>query len=325
MENPQPRSTQRLNGRALIISLVFALSVWAAIRLSDDYSSIETIDLEYVLPVGATFAQEPPRQIEATVTARGWDLIRESFRGDNRRILIDSVDLKRSPDGILSIRREVANAFARERIRVDALTDTRIVVRTEKLATKRVPLVLRSDIEYSSGFSSAGQPRLSVDSVVITGPRSRIAKLEIWYTDTLKLRGVSDSMRASVGIQLDDASVLQVSPTTTDVLVGVQQYTEAEFYVPVQIEGYRGPDSVAVFPAQVLLKCAVGLQEYNALSAQDFEVIIEFDNAEKSILRQLPAVVRRKPDYVSNVEVQPRLLEVFLVTKAPEEASEGQQ
>ncbi len=290
--------------------------VWLAIRMSGDYSTVETIDLDYVLPIGATFAQEPPRQIEATVTARGWDLLRESFRQDNRRIVIDSVDLRQSPDGILSIRREVAEAFARERLRVDALTDTRIVVRTERLSTKRVPLILRSEIEYQAGYSGAGQARLSVDSVVITGPRSRVRSIDAWYTDTLRLTDIGDSTRASVGIQLDPEGSFQISPTTTEVLIQVQQYTEAELYVNVEIEGYRGKDSIAVFPAQVLLRCAVGLNDFAELRPEDFLVVVEIDPNQAGALRELPAVVKGQPDYVSNVAVQPRMLEVFIIKEA---------
>ena len=323
MESVTPRGA-RLDRRALLGSFVFACIVWAAIRLSGDYSAVETIDLAYELPVGATFAQEPPRQIEATVTARGWDLLRESLRPNNRQILIDSVDLRQSPDGILSIRREVAEAFARQRLQVDALSDPRIVVRTERLATKRVPLELRSEIDYMTGFSAAGRPRLGVDSVVVIGPRSLVRKVESWPTDTLRLSNVADSMRASVSVRLDPEGAIQVSPRMTDVVLRVQQYTEAELYVPVEVEGYRGDggDSVAVFPAQVLLTCAVGLSDFNTLRAEDFRVVVEVDPDEEGALRQLPAVVRRQPEFVTNVTVQPRLLEVFIVRVAAGETPE---
>ena len=297
----------------MIGCVVAALIFWCSIRLSERYSTTETIELDYALPVGSTFAQDPPSSIEAKVTATGWNLLREQLRRGNRRIMIDSIDLRQNPDGIISLRREIAEAFVGQNLQVDAITNPRVVVRTEQLADKYVPLELRSDLTYHPGFSAAGQATLSVDSVLLTGPRSRIREINKWFTDTLSINGLRDSARTNVAIQVDPAGAIQVEPKSTEVFLRVQQYTERSLYVPVKISGYSGTDSISVFPAQVLVTCAIGLEDYERLSPEVFELVVEFDNANTQFVRELPVIVRTVPNYVVTTTVVPRVVELFVI------------
>ncbi len=297
-----------------------AIIFWCSIRLSERYSTTETIELEYALPVGSTFAQEPPRSIEATVTATGWDLLRERFRRGNRQILIDSIDLRQNPDGVISLRREIAEAFLGQNLQVDAITNPRVVVRTEQLSTKRVAVELRSEITYHPGFSAAGLPILSEDSVTLTGPRSRIRSTNVWYTDTLRVQGLRDSARVEIGIQADPVGAIVVQPTSTQVLLRVQQYTERSLYVPVKVAGYTGKDSLSIFPQQVLVTCAIGLEDYERLTPEVFELVVEYDSTNEQFVRELPVIVRIVPNYVVATTVVPRVVELFVIKGvAPQE------
>ena len=292
---------------------IAAVIFWLSIRLSDEYSTPETIELAYALPAGTTFAQDPPKAIEATVTASGWDLLRASLQRGNRVILIDSLDLRQNPDGVISLRREIAEAFVGKDIRVDAVTNPRIVVRTEQLITKRVPLVLRSDISYHLGWSAAGKPKLATDTVVISGPRSRVQEIRNWYTDTLRLSGLRDSVSATIGVALDKTGGITVLPRSTEVLVRVQQYTERSIYVPIGVVGYNGADSLSIFPPEALVTCAVGLEDYERLTPGDFELVVEFDNDNTQFARELPVVLRRQPDYIVSTTIDPRSVEVYTI------------
>ena len=295
--------------------MLAALAFWGAIRLSDRYTHAETIELEYVLPVGSTFAQDPPSTIEATVTASGWDLLRESLRRGRRRIVIDSVDIRQNPDGVIELRRELAKAFRSGELRVDAVANPRVVVRTEAIATKAVPLRLRHSIAYAVGYSAAGAPVLDVDSVHVTGPRSRVAQLEEWFTDSLVLRNLQDSATVRVTVARDGDGAFEIEPASAVARVGVQEYTERSLDVPVRVVGYDGPDSVSVFPAVARVTSAVGLADYERLTPQGYTLTVRFDAAREDYVRELPIVVERAPEYAVTTTVSPRTVEAFLVRR----------
>ena len=300
----------------MVGSVVAALVFWGSIRLSDRYTHTETLDLEYVLPVGSTFSQDPPATIEANVTASGWDLLRESLRRGNRRIVIDSVDIRRNPDGVIELRRELSEAFGGGDLRVDAVINPRIVVRTEAIATKAVPLVLRSSIGYAIGFSAAGEPVLDVDSVFVTGPRSLVRDLEVWRTDSLTLRNLRDSTTVKVAVARDRQGAFEIEPEATLVTVGVQEYTERSLDVAVEVLGYDGPDSVSVFPPVVRVTSAVGLDDYERLTAGGYRIAVEYDASRTDLVRELPVVVLETPSFAVTTTVEPRKVEAFLIRRA---------
>ena len=313
-----PRATRRREAkrrRAVAGSVLAALVFWGSIRLSDRYTHVETIDLEYVLPVGTTFAQDPPATVEASVTATGWDLLRETLLRGNRRIRIDSVDIRSNPDGIIELRREMGKAFRGKGLQVDAIANPRIVVRTEAIASKTVPLVLRSSIGYAVGFSAAGAPLLDFDSVLVTGPRSRVRQLESWSTDSLTLRNLRDSTSVRLAVARDGRGAFEVEPKSIRVTVGVQEYTERSLDVALEIVGYEGPDSVSVFPSVVRVTSAVGLEDYERLTPDGYRVVVEYDASGKDIVRELPVILKEAPSYTVTTTVEPRTVEAFLVRR----------
>lgn len=298
-------------------SFFAALVFWLSIRLSDTYTHVEVIDLAYALPVGSTFAQDPPGAIEAAVTATGWDLLREQFRRGNRSILIDSFDLRQNPDGVIELRRELSEAFGSADLAVESIANPRVVVRTEAIATKAVPLRLRQSVAYAIGYSAAGAPALAVDSVFITGPRSQVMRIDEWFTDSLVLRNLQDSTTARVTIARDRGGAFEVEPRSTLVRIGVQEYTERSLDVPVRVEGYAGPDSVRLFPATARVTSAVGLADYEQMSPADYTLVVNFDSNQGHAVRELPIVIKAVAPYAVTTTVEPRSVEAFVVRRVP--------
>ena len=289
---------------------------WATIRLSDRYTTTEVIDLAYELPTGTDFAREPPRSVEATVTATGWELLRELFRREGRRLRIDSADLRRNPDGVIQLGGKLRDAYQGSALRVEALSDPRIVLRTETVVSRRLPLRLRADLSYGPGYSAVDQPRLSVDSVTVRGPRSSVAELREWSTDSLILTDLQDSARVVVPIRGDRNGTIKVFPTETEVLVEVQQYTERTIEVPLTVVGYGGADSVIAFPSVVRVTSAIGLSDYARLVADEYDVVVDVSGAGGAAVLERPVVVRRAPPYAVATSVSPRTVEVFVIRRA---------
>ena len=295
----------------LLASLVF----WTAIKLSKDYDTIETIGITYELPRGVAFAQAPPNSLEARVRATGWELLNQGLSARERMIKIDSIELQENTDGIISIRNEVASAFEDEGLDVNPITNERIVIQMERVASKKVPLRLTSRIEYGRGFQSSRPPRLDPDSVTISGPSSVIDSINYWLTDSLVLNTVTDTVHISLPLRETNMSSMSVTPQSVSVSIESQQFTEKSIYVPVQIRGRTSSDSVSVFPKQVLIKVAVGLQDYESIKATDFTAVVSIEGQRSENSDLLPVILEKRPKLVRQVTVQPRSVEVFFYKK----------
>ncbi len=295
----------------LLASIVF----WTAIKLSKDYDTIETIGISYELPQGVAFAQSPPNSLEARVRATGWELLNQGLSTRERMITIDSLELQENSDGIISIRSEVANAFEDEGLDVNPITNERIVIQMERVASKKVPLRLKSRIEYGRGFQSSKPPRLDPDSVTISGPISVIDSIFFWFTDSLVLSNITDTVRISTPLKETNMASMSVTPHSVSVSIESQQFTEKSIYVPLEIRGTTNQDSVSVFPKQVLVKVAVGLHDYENINAADFSAVVSIEKARSENSDLLPVVLEKRPELVRQVSVQPRSVEVFFYEK----------
>ena len=317
MATPTRPEADRGKRRAILLSVAAALAFWLSTRLSDRYTTTETIAITYVLPAGTAFARDPPRAIAASVTATGWELLRERVRRGGRELRIDSTDLRRYPDGVIQLAGKIREAYQGGDLRVEALSDPRIVLRTESVLTRRLPLRLRASVTYGPGYSAEGQPRLTVDSVSVRGPRSVVGELKEWPTDSLILRDLQDSARVSVGISGSGSGAVTVLPNSTEVFLRVQQYTERTLEVPVTVVGYAGRDSVSAYPQMVRVTSAIGLSDYARLNAEEYELIVDVTGVTGSAVLERPVVVRRAPTYAVSTTVSPRTVEVFVFRPVP--------
>ncbi len=295
----------------ILASIVF----WLSIKLSATYSTLEPIELDYRLPSGLAFAQDPPRVLEANVSATGWELLAQNFRQRDRRILIDSLDMRANPDGIISIRRAVAEAFNAEGLRVNAMTNERVVVRTEQVAYKSVPLQLVADLHYAPGFSNARAPLLTPDSVVVSGPASVLETIDFWPSDTVKARGVQGELKVVGLVAQPTTTSLRVQPSQFEMQLTAEQFTEKRVYVPVKVLGLNAKDSVTLFPRQVLVSCAVGLSDYESVTPSDFELEVNLEGVPLDKQIEVPVLVVESPEEVTRVRVTPRKVEVYVRAK----------
>ena len=152
--------------------------------------------------------------------------------------------------------------------------------------------------------------------MTVRGPRSSVAALRSWSTDSLILTDLQDSTRVTVAIRGDRNGTIEVLPAETEVVVEVQQYTERTIEVPLTVVGYAGADSVIAFPSVVRVTSAIGLSDYARLGPDEYDVVVDVSGAGGAAVLERPVVVRRAPAYAVATSVAPRTVEVFVIRRA---------
>ena len=312
MEKTKPNKEERIRRSTILVCIRASIAFWFSIKLSATYSKVESISILYSLPQGLAFVQEPPSTLEATVRATGWELLAQSFRKNDRVILVDSIDLRTTPDGIISIKRAVAQAFNETGLEVEAMTNERILLRTEAVDLKRVPVELIKDISFAKGYSSGDHPMLSPDSFTITGPKSVLDSIFSWKTDTIKLSELSDTLTTLAIPKISDNNAVRVEPQRISVFINTEQFTEKRLYIPIKVIGVSAQDSVTLFPSQVLVSFAVGLSDYEEIHENDFSLVVDLSELNEDKVLQVPVLVQRSPEPIGKVSVQPRTVEAFI-------------
>ncbi|MDZ7807597.1 MAG: CdaR family protein [Gracilimonas sp.] len=144
--------------------------------------------------------EELPEFVQAGISGDGWQLL--SLYND-------------PPTVVINIESEEVNLFDQVRQRLSYLQGVDIAkvqplmiqMELESKVSKKVPVVLNTNIDFQNRFGMIGEPAISPDSITITGAASRVADIQEWVVkDTLRLNNVRNDISRTITLQGRDRS-----------------------------------------------------------------------------------------------------------------------
>jgi hypothetical protein len=98
--------------------------------------------------------------------------------------------------------------------------------------------------------------------------------------------------------------------------VYAQQYTEKTIEVP--IAGVNFPDNVTLksFPSKAVLSAWVKLSEYDKVSENDFQVVVDYNDIVSQEVPKVMLRIYRQPANVRNVRLQTRSVDYLMESGA---------
>ena len=115
-------------------------------------------------------------------------------------------------------------------------------IRTEKSVTKRVPIVLDSDIQLADNVQLSDSIKLVPAWVTLSGPASVIKDIDTWKTSTIVLQQVKKSQVLTVDLFDHENKSIHYFPESVECQLNVEEKTEKKFILPIEIR--NAPDSV---------------------------------------------------------------------------------
>jgi len=106
-----------------------------------------------------------------------------------------------------------------------------------------------------------------------------------------------------------------MSARKVHVTIPVEQFTEAEFRVPVRV--VNSPDSVNVriFPDVVTVRCMVAVSDYKKIKEVPFDAVIDLSDADLNSQVKLPVSLRKIPPFISSLRVNPANVDYLIERK----------
>ncbi|WP_370390885.1 CdaR family protein [uncultured Winogradskyella sp.] len=195
---------------------------------------------------------------------------------------------------------------------VRSLKPDTLVFEYARLASKRVPVTLVSDISYAIGFDVLGDFSFSTDSVRIVGPEELIAPIETIETEVLKLNGVKENIQEVVELDINNLKNIEIFPKSVTVKGEVSRFTEGTLEIPVLVTNQPDDVQVNVFPKSVTVSFYVDLQNYKEISPSDFIVECEFPVDDSSVSYLVPKLVK-KPDIVKRSSIKQKRIDFIII------------
>ncbi|OIQ29147.1 MAG: hypothetical protein BM564_07285 [Bacteroidetes bacterium MedPE-SWsnd-G2] len=148
----------------------------------------------------------------------------------------------------------------------------------QKLAVKKVPIVLNEDIKFNPGYDVLGAFSITPDSISIIGPDAQVKDIELVYTKSLNLNEVQENILAEVELDTDNQlKGLELSNSSVLIEATVEKFTEGIIDVPVTIVNVPSNVRLNYFPKTVQVSFYVDLNRFKQISALDFKVECDYN------------------------------------------------
>lgn len=258
----------------IIISVLFSVIIWISIAFSDVHYAVYRLPVEVVdLPEGYTTSEILPEKITLRVRGDGWKLMSfelsgyksffVSVKGDSNRIITDPLaNIENNP--WLSSGMSIIDAYPKS-----------IRITVEPVVSKKLKVIPQLDLDFKPGFGLASKIIIEPDSVVISGPVSKMNQLNYYKTEPIALKKLDQ--KTSVITPLDEIKGFEPQIKSVSVTLDVQRIIENNFS-DVLVNVVNKPDNVDVVLIPNTITCTVrgGINILGKLNSQDITATVDY-------------------------------------------------
>lgn len=270
-DDTQNRLIRRERIIVFIAAYIMAISLWFIVNLSSSFNITVNVPMEAGnLPENMALTEPLPEFVQVGVSGEGWLL----FNLYNDPPLI-SINVE---EGDVNLFEQVRQRLSYlQGINVSKVQPLLLTVTMEPKITKKVPVVLHTQIQFQSRYGVVGETEVFPDSITITGAESVIADIEEWEVeDTLKLQNVREDIFTSIPLQFDELLV-EPSHTAVTFRADVSEFTEGETTVYIRTRNLPRGQSINYNPSSVTIKYDVPIGQYSEVkNIQPYDVYVPY-------------------------------------------------
>lgn len=312
------------NKKLLVYLFFVGLSTifWFLNALSKEYTTSINYPVYYInFPENKVLTNDLPKKLSLRVNAYGFDLLRYKLstaflsnpfdvnKYTNKRI--EGSSLNNYTLLTSNIKERIEKELSTG-IRLEAISPDTIRFQFSPILEKKVPVVLDLKLNYEQQFMKGGAILPEFDSILVKGPQSLIDSIHIAKTELLELSGLKKDTKKEIDFEKIEG--VSFSPKKLTVNIPVERFTEANKNVSIKVDNL--PDSVLLrlFPGDVKLSYFVGMNKYENITEDHFDVRVDYLEAIQGDGNKLKVELKRSPDFVSNVRFYPQTV-TFLIEK----------
>jgi len=300
----------------LILCIITAFFLWVVYTLSNEYTAYFRFPVEVETNLeGRTNISRPDNTLFIRGKARGFYIIRNTWR---KRIppvsffadreLIHEIPGSDDDFYLLSdnIDNLVNDALGSDLELETILSDT-IRLRYPREHFKKVPVRFVADIEYKSQYMSFEHVRLTPDSVLVYAQEPYLEIIEEVKTRKTTLGNLSQSVEGIARLEIPENT--RLSHAEVEYRIPVLRYVEMSFEVPVTTRNVPYRRELFVLPDVVTIQFRCPFREASGISADDFLLVIDYNDFIKKESGKIIPVLEASPGYISHIIMSPQFVD----------------
>ena len=302
------------------IFVFFSLVLWFLNALNQEYTTDISVPVDYYnIPKGKANTSELPNDLLIAVKAYGYNILKYELK---KNFVPFKVDLSSSSfiqlyandtSWYYTLTKEyieqIDNQF-QGNMKIEFIKPDTLYFHFTNLIQKKVPIVANAKVLPADQYILKGKVKFKPDSVLLKGPASILDTLKNIKSQYFELLNISSSIREDVN--LENINGVKIIPSKVKLIANIEEYTEMSFRV--NITSLNVPDSVYLhlFPSYVTVICKVGISNYNNVSADDFEVDVDYNSILENMGSKLATKVIAKTNKIYSYYQTPEFVEYVI-------------
>ncbi|MCE1165069.1 MAG: hypothetical protein LWX07_06680 [Bacteroidetes bacterium] len=299
----------------IIINIfIFSLLLWVYVNMSLSYTYDMVVPLEIKSSKTQGVSNDIPENVSVTLRGKGWGILK-LIAAKNTVIYLDltsykndtKIDLSQNLPDLLNLPPELS---------VISISPPYIDVSFDNIVTKMVRIKNNTTITLMDGYTLIGSPKISPDSVSVTGANSVVSKLKYIGTETLVFRDINSGISKQVKLIDTLGNNLKIEPKTVTVSYKVELSAEKTFDdINVEIYGVPPDKEVLIIPPKISISLRGGVEVLSKLNPAEIKVGVNFktiENDEQGFIE--PSI--ELSDELSVIKSEPQRFQYIIKKKA---------
>lgn len=261
-EETEKRIFTRGNILIFVFSYLTAISLWFAVNLNGVFNITVNMPLEIgAIPNNLALRNDLPETIEVNLTGTALPLI-----GIYNNPPAIAIDVDNKEVNLFDQVRQKLNSI--QEVEVSKVNPILLSVDLEEKISKKVPLKLKWDINFKERYGLISFPKISPDSVVITGAISQVQKYKEWViSDSLKLKDIRDDISQTILLN-NENPLIDISVNQISFAAEVSEFTENEISVYIRTRDLPRGQNITYNPSSITIRYDVPLKQFAELTGK---------------------------------------------------------
>lgn len=299
----------------LIVCLLGAIGAWLFLALNNKYVYTAKTELIYKdEPQKKAFKALQPDIVDLQVEGTGWQLLFSRLRVKPQSITVSLEKLNNRSFVLFSEQLSQINKQLETSQKIISVKPDTLYFDFSRRTNKRVPVKLIKNLSFIQQHGISSQIQLLPAYVNISGPQDELAKINVWYTDTLTLKDLQHTTSSRVAIRQNNSNNISIYPASIGVKIPVDEFTEKTVEVPLHIINNNDFYDIKLYPKKVAVTFMVALSSYADVDENFIEAVVDVNEWKQLGHHKFTVKLTRFPDYCRLLNIRPNKIN-FIIEK----------
>ena len=302
--------------KLIIVFLLLAVFFWVLTKFSKEQTATVDARLKYDnLPEMTLLSEDNLKEFSFDMTANGFEFllyrlkkpiisvnVSQFYNRISETATVSKSDFLKAINSQLDKNGSIINVSIEE-----------IQVGLDVVASKKVPVITKTNIAFREGYKGNGNLKVVPDSVMVSGASIAIEEIDFIETELYSISNADKDIREEIPLIVDVHPKVSVSPNQVQVNLQVDEFTQTELSLPIEVINLPAGTTIKLIPERTQVRFDVSVDDFKGISEKDFRLVCDYSTRDKSENYLLPKLLQY-PIGIINVEIEDKKID-FLIFK----------